>query len=344
MSNPNFVSDLVAMAKAFEELPQVKAELAESERARTVGIDMIQRLELRLMDLKNEVDAAHAATRRMEVERDHAERMFLETDDRLNAFRRLVQAFDTDVKSLVKAEEPEPASAPTAPAEVLPSVDPVTEPQGESAVDPTASTNDGQTQHLEQPQTQAGTVPTVEPLSNAPQGERVMDPTTAPTPNLNDSSPTEHSAVSAVESSSANAPEVASPSDPTLATLDAPQVPASSFVNAGETSATTETAGLTQHEEAPQERPVDPTVSATHIETGPDALSTGVAENSAVSTSSTTEQSSTSSNAVEDDVGYHNEPKIIGTGAEAWAAWDDWCARMTKRYPSHLGGWPARTA
>ena len=82
MSNPNFVSDLVAMAKAFEELPIVQEALRGSEHQCSQLSDLVQRLELRIIDLKTELDAAHAATRKVEVERDHAERMFLETDDR----------------------------------------------------------------------------------------------------------------------------------------------------------------------------------------------------------------------------------------------------------------------
>lgn len=142
MSNPNFVSDLVAMAKAFEELPQVRAELEAKTHGHDLAQQMIQRLELRLMDLKTELDAAHAATRKVEVERDHAERMFLETDDRLNAFRRLLGSFQTEADALIAAAEPGPKPEPvielpaevTHEAELHPQAD---EPQGERAADPT---------------------------------------------------------------------------------------------------------------------------------------------------------------------------------------------------------------
>jgi hypothetical protein len=112
MSNPNFVNDLVMMAKAFEELPQVKAELEAAKHDVAIGLERIQSLELRLIDRANELDAAHATIRKVEVERDYAERMFLETDDRLNAFRRLLGSFQTEAGALIAAAEPEPKPEP----------------------------------------------------------------------------------------------------------------------------------------------------------------------------------------------------------------------------------------
>lgn len=107
-SNPNFVSELVQMARAFEELPIVQASLEDSRKLVSEQAETIQRLELRLIDAKNEADAAHAATRKAEVERDHAETMFLETDDKLNAMRRLFAGFTAEVNAFTKASEPEP--------------------------------------------------------------------------------------------------------------------------------------------------------------------------------------------------------------------------------------------
>lgn len=119
MSNPNFVSDLVAMAKAFEELPTVTAERDAAKRDVQIGLERIQQLELRLIDRANEIDALNAAVRKAEVERDHAEQMFLETDDRLNAFRQLVQRFRAEVETYdAVADKPEAAeSMTTEPAE-----------------------------------------------------------------------------------------------------------------------------------------------------------------------------------------------------------------------------------
>lgn len=328
MSNPNFVSDLVAMAKAFEELPEVKAELEATRHDFSVAQDQIQQLQLRIIDLKNAKDEAYANIRKVEVQRDHAEQMFLETDERLNAFRRLVQAFDTDVKSLVKAEEPEPTSAPTAPAEVLPSVDPVSVSSDPTTASPTPATSAS---------------PTEDASST---GERAVDPTTATTQASPDTATTTDAF--SVENTSTNAPEVASPSDPTLAME-------SSSENVSSDSVTENDAPLMNSTIEPRPEsstgsnqpegvsvPSDPTASFTAGDGLSHATATP-ATDASHEADATTQVSPTLATEV-DDVGYHNEPKIIGVGSEAWAAWDDWCARMTKRYPSHLGGWPARTA
>lgn len=109
MSNQiNFVHDLVQMAKAFEELPAVQAELSTARSDINGYLNTIQRLELKLIERANEIDALNARIRTVEVERDHAETMFLETDDRLNAFRRLLAGFQADAATLVKAQEPLP--------------------------------------------------------------------------------------------------------------------------------------------------------------------------------------------------------------------------------------------
>lgn len=302
MSNPNFVSDLVAMAKAFEELPIVQEALRGSEHQRSQLSDLVQRLELRIIDLKTELDAAHAATRKVEVERDHAERMFLETDDRLNAFRRLVQAFDTDVKSLVQAAEPEPKPEPEVKAIDNPLYgDPqIGDPgpaiggafEGQGDVDPTASTD-----------------------------------STFASPNVSTQP------VETQTTASSDTEAVSVQPDPTPTTPVAQSPEASSSANAGETSASTpETAGSTQHEEVTPSA-ADPTASS--------VAGDGHSSENASHTNAS-DQADASSIPV-DDVGYHNEPKIIGTGAEAWAEWDKWCERMNHRYPHSQGGWPPRT-
>lgn len=233
----NFVHDLVQMAKAFEELPAVRAELEATKTYNDTLHETIQRLELRLIDLKTELDAAHEATRKAEVERDHAERMFLETDDRLNAFRRLVQAFDTDVRSLVAASEPQPAAAP------------------ESVTGKPWSDADAKATDANIPTDGFDPGPAIGDAFTEAVGERAVDPTIAPTPaSLSDQSSEVTSASTAASTSTEG---VSVPTDPTPATLDVQQAPASSFANAGENSATTESAGSTQHDEAA--KPVDDT-------------------------------------------------------------------------------------
>ncbi len=130
----SLVHDLVEMAKAMETLPLVQAQLAEAEAKNNFQLETIQRLELKLIDRTAEIDVANAATRKAEAERDSAESMFLETDDKLLAFRRLVSAFSTDAASLLRAQEPEPT---TQPPQAGPSIDdggPYNSPMVEQAI------------------------------------------------------------------------------------------------------------------------------------------------------------------------------------------------------------------
>jgi hypothetical protein len=123
----NFVHDLVEMAKAMEMLPTVQAQLAAAEAKVNFQQETIQHLELRLVDRANDIDALHTKVANAEAGRDEAERMFLETDDKLIAFRRLVSAFSTDAASLLRAQEPQPEPTPI----VLPA-EQDTSPQGQS--------------------------------------------------------------------------------------------------------------------------------------------------------------------------------------------------------------------
>ena len=102
----SLVHDLVEMAKAMERLPELQAELNSANDQVEAYARQVQRLELTLIDRSNEIDNANAARRKAEAERDSAESMFLETDDKLLAFRRLVSAFSTDAATLLRAQEP----------------------------------------------------------------------------------------------------------------------------------------------------------------------------------------------------------------------------------------------
>ena len=104
----SLVHDLVEMAKAMETLPQVRQELGDANIAIERLAKQVQSLELRLIDRANEIDSLNTQVRKAEAERDSAESMFLETDDKLLAFRRLVSAFSTDAATLLRAQEPEP--------------------------------------------------------------------------------------------------------------------------------------------------------------------------------------------------------------------------------------------
>lgn len=107
-----FVSDLVEMAKAVEELPQVKAELEAARHDLNTAADRIQQLELRIIDYKNKIDDQIALTRKAEADRDEAERLFLEETDRTSAFKSFVEGLFGTAGNLLKAQ------APTAPVAV----------------------------------------------------------------------------------------------------------------------------------------------------------------------------------------------------------------------------------
>lgn len=162
----NFVHELVIMAKAMEELPLVQASLTESRRQVSEQSVTIQQLELRLIDLKNELDAAHAATRTMEAQRDDAEMRFLEADDKVSSFTRLIKdqakAFGLLLEAVEPTAKPEPVSTGPDLTKIEehkfddggPYNEPTTQPAGQHwsaedeanhqrAVDPTPVTADG---------------------------------------------------------------------------------------------------------------------------------------------------------------------------------------------------------
>lgn len=111
----NFVRDLVDMAKAMEELPLAQAEL---DRLRKLVDDqgaIIARREETILKLKADADSLNEKVRAAEASRDDAELRFLEADDHITAFRRLVSTFTTDTVSLLRAIEPpkpEPVAEP----------------------------------------------------------------------------------------------------------------------------------------------------------------------------------------------------------------------------------------
>lgn len=101
-----FASELVQMATAAAKLPELEAQ-AEALTIRCESLrDTIQRLELKAMDRNAEIIDLNATIRKLEVERDNAETMFLEADDKASAWRRLVGSFQADAEALLKAQEP----------------------------------------------------------------------------------------------------------------------------------------------------------------------------------------------------------------------------------------------
>ena len=109
----NFVSDLVLMAQAMEKLPQVQADLADTKHELNAAYDIVQDRELRILDLKTEVEALQAKLREAEVAKDQAETMFLEADDRTSRALEFIKASFGAAGSLIQALEPPREVEPT---------------------------------------------------------------------------------------------------------------------------------------------------------------------------------------------------------------------------------------
>jgi hypothetical protein len=116
-NNPgNFVNDLVEMAKAFEALPKVQADLEQVRHDNDGYLTTIQRLELKLVDRANEIDSLNQRIRSLEVERDDAQFHALEADDRTSRALDFIKTTFGNAGSLIQALEP----APVKPAEPTP--------------------------------------------------------------------------------------------------------------------------------------------------------------------------------------------------------------------------------
>ncbi len=126
-SNPNFVSELVQMAKAFEELPIVKAELERATHEAVAYLDMVTQREESILRLKVELEASHEARRRVEAERDDAEFRFLDSEVRTAQALNFIRSTFGSAGSLIQALEPPPKVEPVSEAisEVVHSLDPI---------------------------------------------------------------------------------------------------------------------------------------------------------------------------------------------------------------------------
>lgn len=122
----SFVGDLVEMAKAFEELPQVKDELAQLKLTLDQRQDTIQSHEVRILELKADVEALHAKVRTTEVERDDAELRFLELDEKVANAVSLSKAVAANMGTLIsQLDPPKPEPIPAPIPEVVHSLDPI---------------------------------------------------------------------------------------------------------------------------------------------------------------------------------------------------------------------------
>jgi len=134
----NFVHDLVEMAKAMETLPVVEAERNRLVQDNHSLADVVAAREATILRLKDEIEALQSKVREAEVSRDDAEMRFLEADDKLIHFRRLVNGFATDATTLMKAQEPEPVAVPE--PQVTEPVQEQVQAEGQSEASPTPNT------------------------------------------------------------------------------------------------------------------------------------------------------------------------------------------------------------
>lgn len=209
MSNPNFVSDLVAMAKAFEELPKVQANLDLSVAEVNRLSDTVADREIAIARLKAEIEALQSDKRKLEAERDDAEFRFLESEDRVKSALDFLRSTFGSAGALIQALEPPAPAAPAVPTTPIPA--PPAEPEVKHqwgsgfATPPTdapqASPGQSEPDPISAQNTPTGSTVTTggaTNLSDAPSSDPMMvsslsaegtpaaqpDPTIAPTPDL----------------------------------------------------------------------------------------------------------------------------------------------------------------
>jgi hypothetical protein len=127
----NFVHDLVEMAKAMEALPMIQQQLDEAEQSNLRLSETIGQRELSIMDLKSQIEALNAKLRQAEVDRESAETMFLEADERTSRALDFIKATFGNAGSLIQALEPprpEPTPAPV-PVQAVPEAAPLVMPE-----------------------------------------------------------------------------------------------------------------------------------------------------------------------------------------------------------------------
>lgn len=174
----DLASSFVEMAKAYEELPRIKAELAEANRAFNHASDTIQRLELKLIDRNTTIDELHAKVREAEVARDDAELRFLEADEKLGKVAKALQVAGESVGLALRRPEPvitepvaEPGSTSAAPSFAYASDGTISPEPGQSVADPTV-----QSDSTNQSIASSTTAEPVEPVQPASSGFNEVPP------------------------------------------------------------------------------------------------------------------------------------------------------------------------
>lgn len=205
----NFVHDLVEMAKAMEELPAVREELGKALTANDRLAGTVMDRESTIQRLKAEIETHLATIRRVEVERDNAEIMFLELDERTHkVLANVKNAMDQLDQAVTSLDPPKPQPVPA-----------VSEAMAVSSPEPFQ----GVTVRTIDPFTQPGSSEWINGNYDAPQGQSESDPTPAPTQTSTQSDPT-NTAVSTAASVEP-LPTPAPTAEPSATPNDAPSVP-----------------------------------------------------------------------------------------------------------------------
>lgn len=140
----SFVHDLVTMAQATEQLPQLQAECERLKTEVEAYAQQVQRLELKLLARNDDIEGLNSRIRSLEVERDDASFRELEAIDKVDAVKNVVESIQAQAETLKEKLfpkpmelkiEPEPVKA-EAPVE-LPKASDWVPSQGQSEVDPT---------------------------------------------------------------------------------------------------------------------------------------------------------------------------------------------------------------
>lgn len=165
----SFVGDLVEMAKAHEELPNVRIELSQSQSTLFETLDRVATLEGRILAMKGVEESLYKRIRQLEVERDNAELRFLEVEERAaTGLRFLAQiqgmAEQAEIELNLTRSEPVPDPKPMAEASLhTPQADPIP-----SLASPESDHTEDHTSHLSKEATLAMPAPAPEMVQPVP--------------------------------------------------------------------------------------------------------------------------------------------------------------------------------
>lgn len=111
----SFVGDLVAMAKAMEDLPKVQDELSIANERIDELLQTVQDRELRIQQIKYDGDIMQERINALEVAKDQAETMFLELDEKTHQVLGMLMDFEGKAKGARLILDPlKPEPLPTA--------------------------------------------------------------------------------------------------------------------------------------------------------------------------------------------------------------------------------------